>query len=152
MSGYYLDDLNVGDEFRSYGRTITETDIVNFTCLAGIKVPIFIDEEFARTTSYGGRIVPGLLTAAISIGMMEEVLGPSLIAGLELNGFKFSFPVRPGDTLQTIVAVEDKKLLSDQMRGLFFGRIRVNNQNKIQVLEFTQKLMMWRSPNKSGTG
>jgi len=50
MSNRSLDDLNPGDVFKSYGRTVTETDIVNFTCLAGLKLPIFINEEFARST------------------------------------------------------------------------------------------------------
>ena len=61
MSNRSLDDLNPGDVFKSYGRTVTETDIVNFTCLAGLKLPIFINEEFARKhTDFGGRICPGL--------------------------------------------------------------------------------------------
>lgn len=34
-------------EIRSYARTITETDLVNFTCFAGLTLPIFIDAEFA---------------------------------------------------------------------------------------------------------
>ena len=72
MSNRSLDDLNPGDVFKSYGRTVTETDIVNFTCLAGLKLPIFINEEFAKKhTDFGGRICPGLLTASIAAGMME---------------------------------------------------------------------------------
>ena len=40
MSNRSLDDLNPGDVFKSYGRTVTETDIVNFTCLAGLKLRV----------------------------------------------------------------------------------------------------------------
>ncbi len=149
MANRYLDDFNVGDEFKSYGRTVTEADIVNFTCLAGLKVPIFINDDFARKyTSYGGRITPGLLTATLAAGMMEEILGPSTIAALELSNFKFTVPVKPGDTLRATVTVEDKKNLSDGERGVFSGRVRVFNQRKEQVLEFTEKLMMRRFPLK----
>ena len=57
MSNRSLDDLNPGDVFKSYGRTVTEADIVMFTCFAGLKLPIFINEEFAKKhTDFGGRL------------------------------------------------------------------------------------------------
>ena len=147
MTNRYLDDFNVGDALKSYGRTVTEADIVNFTCLAGLKVPIFINDDFAKKyTPFGGRITPGLLTAALAAGMMEEILGPATIAALELSNFKFPVPVRPGDTLRATVTVEDKQNLSDGERGILFGRVRVFNQRTEQVLEFTEKVMMRRFP------
>lgn len=145
MSNRSLDDLNPGDVFKSYGRTVTEADIVMFTCFAGLKLPIFINEEFARKhTDFGGRICPGLMTATIAAGMMEEILGPATIAALELGEFKFTVPVRPGDTLRAEITVEDKKNLSDGKRGVMHGRVRVYNQRAEQVLEFSEKLMMRR--------
>ena len=151
MADCGLDDLNAGDIFKSYGRTVTESDIVWFTCFAGLKLPIFINEEFARKhTPFGGRIAPGLMTASIAAGMMEEILGPATIAALELGNFKFTVPVRPGDTLRAEVSVEDKKNLSDGKRGIMFGRVRVYNQRDEQVLEFTEKLMMHRRIDQIG--
>ncbi|WP_418319838.1 MaoC family dehydratase [Piscinibacter sakaiensis] len=145
MSNRSLDDLNTGDVFKSYGRTITETDIVTFTGLAGLKLPIFINEEFAKKhTDFGGRICPGLLTASIAAGMMEEILGPATIAALELTDFKFTVPVRPGDTLRAEVTVVDKKNLSDGKRGVLYGCVRLYNQRAQQVFEFSEKLMMRR--------
>lgn len=145
MSNRALDDLNPGDVFKSYGRTVTDADIVWFTCFAGLKLPIFINEEFGRKhTPFGGRISPGLMTASLAAGMMEEILGPATIAALELSNFKFTVPVRPGDTLRAEISVEDKKNLSDGKRGIMFGRVRVFNQRDEQVLEFTEKLMMHR--------
>ena len=145
MSNRSLDDLNPGDVFKSYGRTVTEADIVMFTCFAGLKLPIFINEEFAKKpTDFGGRICPGLMTATLAAGMMEEILGPATIAALELSNFKFTVPVRPGDTLRAEITVEDKKNLSDGKRGVMHGRVRVFNQRDQQVLEFTEKLMMRR--------
>lgn len=145
MANRALDDLKAGDVFKSYRRTVTEADIVWFTCFAGLKLPIFIDEEFGRKhTPFGGRISPGLMTASLAAGMMEEILGPATIAALELSNFKFTVPVRPGDTLRAEIAVEDKKNLSDGKRGIMFGRVRVFNQRDEQVLEFTEKLMMHR--------
>ena len=104
-----------------------------------------MNEEFAKKhTSFGGRICPGLLTATIAAGMMEEILGPATIAALELTDFRFTVPVRPGDTLRAEITIEGKKNLSDGKRGIMHGRVRVYNQRAEQVFEFSEKLMMRR--------
>ena len=145
MTGRHVDQFNVGDVFRSHGRTVTESDIVTYTCFAGLKVPVFINDEFAKKhTPFGGRIAPGLMTATIATGLLEEILGPYLVAALELNEFKFTVPVKPGDTLRATVTVEDKRNLSDGERAIFVGRVRVFNQRKEQVMEFSEKLMVRR--------
>ncbi len=146
MSKRHVDEFNVGDVFRSHGRTVTEADIVIYTSFAGLKVPVFIDDEFARNhTPFGGRIAPGLMTATIATGLLEEILGPYLVAALELGDFKFTVPVKAGDTLRASVTVEDKRNLSDGARAIFRGRVRVYNQRKEQVMEFSEKLMIRRS-------
>ena len=43
-----FDDFEVGTVYRSYGRTVTETDLVTFTSFAGLRLPVFIDDEYAR--------------------------------------------------------------------------------------------------------
>ena len=146
MSKRHVDEFNVGDVFRSHGRTVTEADIVIYTSFAGLKVPVFIDDEFARNhTPFGGRIAPGLMTATIATGLLEEILGPYLVAALELGDFKFTVPVKAGDTLRASVTVEDKRNLSDGARAIFRGRVRVYNQRTEQVMEFSEKLMIRRS-------
>lgn len=146
MSRRHVDQFNVGDTFKSHGRTVTESDIVTYTCFAGLKVPVFIDDEFAKKhTPFGGRIAPGLMTATIATGLLEEILGRYLIAALELTDFKFTVPVKAGDTLRATVTVEDKRNLSDGVRAIFLGRVRVFNQRKEQVMEFSEKLMIRRS-------
>ena len=90
-------DFVVGQSFLTQGRTVTEADIVNFTGVAGITLPLFVDDEYCRKhTPYGGRITPGLLIAAFAVGMMEGVLGPHVLAALALDEFRFHRPVRPG--------------------------------------------------------
>lgn len=143
----YLDDFKNGDVFRSHGRTVTETDIVMYTSMAGLKVPIFTNADFARKhTSNGGIIAPGLLTATIATGLLEEILGPYLIAALELGNFKFKVPVKPGDTLYASVTMEDKRNTSDGKRAIFYGRVRVRNHLDQEVMEFSEVLLMHRTP------
>ena len=61
MQGKFFEELEVGDRFTSHRRTMTETDIVNFTCLIGLINPLFTDVEFASEKGFGSRVVPGRL-------------------------------------------------------------------------------------------
>jgi len=137
------DDYEIGETFESYGRTICEADLVNFTCFAGLKLPLFIDEEFCREHSpFKTRIIPGLMTASIAAGMFEDIIGKYTIAALGLDAFRFTTPVFPGDTLRTHVTVEDKKDTSDGERGVLTARINVFKQGDVQVLEFLGSFLM----------
>jgi acyl dehydratase len=137
------DEYSLGEKFQSYARTITEADIVNYTCFAGLKLPLFIDEEFCKKHSiFGTRIAPGLMTASIAAGMLEDILGKYTLAALGLDKFKFSAPVKAGDTLHTEITVEGKKDTSDGKRGVLTVRISVINQKGEVPLEFSGSFMM----------
>ena len=137
-------DFQVGQVFETYHRTVTETDLVNFTQFAGLRLPIFIDDERARQSTHGGRIAPGFLTASISAGMLESVLGENTLAGLGMDEFRFNAAVRPGDTLGAEVTIEKKKETSDATRGILSVRVRVMNQREDCVLEYFATVLMAR--------
>lgn len=139
-----FDDFEVGQVYGTYHRTITETDLVNFTQFAGLRLPIFIDDEHARASTHGGRIVPGFLTATVSAGMLESVLGDGTLAGLGMDEFRFHAAVRPGDTLGAEVAVEQKKDTRNDTRGILTVRVRVINQREDCVLEYLATVLMAR--------
>jgi acyl dehydratase len=89
------EQYRVSEVFESYGRTITEADIVNFTCFAGLKLPMFIDEAFSKKHSlYKTRVAPGLMTASIGAGMLEDILGKYTRAALTFHG---AFMMRKGE-------------------------------------------------------
>lgn len=143
MAQKTYDEYSLGEKFHSYARTITEADIVNYTCFAGLKLPLFIDEEFCKKHSiFGTRIAPGLMTASIAAGMLEDILGKYTLAALGLDKFKFSAPVKAGDTLHTEITVEGKKDTSDGKRGVLTVRISVINQKGEVPLEFSGSFMM----------
>lgn len=143
MAQKMYNDYVVGEEFFSYGRTITEADLVNYTCLAGLKLPMFIDEEFSKKNSiFGTRVAPGLFTASIAAGMLEDVLGKYTLAALGLNDFVFSKPVKAGDTIRTRITVEEKKDVKQGTRGVLTVRIEVMNQNDEVACTFRGSFMM----------
>ena len=140
-----FEDFVVGEVYSTYRRTVTETDLVNFTQLAGVRLPIFIDDDWARRESpHGGRIAPGFLTCTISAGMLESVLGANTIAGLSMDGFRFHAPVRPGDTLRCEIRIADVKATSDGKRGVLSLEVRVLNQHDVAVLEYANRVMLAR--------
>lgn len=103
--GYYLDDLKVGDT-ASFGKTVTEADIVLFAGITGDTNPVHLNQEFAEATLFKGRIAHGMLSA----GFISTVLGTKLPGPGAIylsQSLKFKAPVRPGDTVKATVTVTD---------------------------------------------
>ncbi|MES2974434.1 MAG: MaoC/PaaZ C-terminal domain-containing protein [Pseudomonadota bacterium] len=139
-----FDAFNVGDVHLTYSRTVTQTHLVNFTAMAGMTLPVFIDHAHAAGGPYGEPIAPGFLTASFSGGMMESILGRNTLAGLGMDGFRFHAPVKAGDTLHAEVEIASKKETKDPARGVIGVAMRVINQRGELVLEYTAKVMMKR--------
>jgi len=148
----FFEDFNVGERYETYGRTITEGDLSLFCALVGYHVPLFIDEEYAKKTPYGGRIVPSALTMAFSTGMTESLFRTTVIALLGVDRGRFLLPVRPGDTIRTEVQVLDKKETSDPLRGIIIFRDRVINQRGETVFEIDKTVLLQRKDPKQEQG
>ena len=105
LNGYNLEDLSVGMN-ATFAKTITEADIVMFAGASGDNNAVHINEEFAQTTPFKGRIAHGMLTASvISAAIAGRMPGPGTIyMGQNL---RFKAPVRPGDTVQATVTVKE---------------------------------------------
>jgi acyl dehydratase len=142
MQGKFFDELEVGDQFTSHRRTITETDVVNFTCLTGLLNPLFTDEEFAKEKGFGTRIVPGPLTMSIAIGLADELCYGTITAVLGINNVKFTAPVKRGYTIWVKTSVLNKReSASYPDRGLVTLRQEVCNQRGEPVCSFERTLM-----------
>jgi acyl dehydratase len=134
-----FDDYKVGETFVSQARTITETDLVNFIAFAGLKLAIFRDEEYSKKHGlYGRRICPGFLVASIASGMIEDTIDmTNLLVALGLDGFKFSKPVFPNDTIHISIEILSSRETKRPDRGIVGGRISVINQDDEIPLDFT---------------
>jgi 3-hydroxybutyryl-CoA dehydratase len=101
--GKWFDQIAIGDTF---GRsvTITEAHLVASCGILADTNPLHADEEFARKSRYGGRILHGMMTSAIMGGPIGMFFYGTAIAYLEHNA-RFRAPVRPGDTLRILWTV-----------------------------------------------
>jgi len=105
LNGYDYEDLQLGMT-ASFTKTITEGDIELFATASGDNNAIHLDDDFAKTTPFGGRIAHGMLTASvISAALANRLPGPGCIY-LSQN-VRFKAPVRPGETVHVTVTVTD---------------------------------------------
>jgi 3-hydroxybutyryl-CoA dehydratase len=111
-AGLRIEDLAVGMS-AAYARTVTEADIVLFAGISGDNNPVHMNEVYARSTMFKGRIVHGLLSASfISTVISSRLPGPGAIY-LSQN-LRFKAPVRAGDTVEARVTITD--VMADKNR------------------------------------
>lgn len=112
--GLNFEDLFVG-RTASASRTISEADILMFAGVSGDTNPVHLDEEFAASTMFGGRIAHGMLSAGlISAVFGTRLPGPGCIYLSQT--LKFKAPVKVGDTVVARVTV--KELKAEKRRAL----------------------------------
>jgi 3-hydroxybutyryl-CoA dehydratase len=101
--GYFFEDLAVGMS-ASFGKTVTEADILLFSGVSGDTNPVHLNQVYAEDTRFRGRISHGLLSAGfISAVIGTRLPGPGSIYVSQTLQFKA--PVRPGDTVTARVSV-----------------------------------------------
>lgn len=123
LHGFYFEELTLGQQ-ATVTRTITETDLRNFSGVSGDTNPMHLSEEFAKTTAFGGCIVHGMLTASlISAVVGTKLPGPGCIYMSQT--LKFLAPVRVGDTVYATVTV--KELLPEKKRVLLTTKCYVGD-------------------------
>lgn len=137
--GKHWDELKVGDRFKSWGRTITDADIVNFINATGMLEVLFTDAEFrAKSSAIPGRVAPAALIYSVAEGMLFVTLiqGTGLaFLNAEIN---VKGPVVAGDTIHVEVEVTDVRPTSkNDGRGLVRTRNEVINQRGEVVLVYT---------------
>lgn len=111
MAGLYYEQFAVGMEFQhALTRTITEMDNVMFCAMTHNPQPLHLDEEFAKKTEYGQRIVNSLFTLGLVIGVTvaETTLGTT-IGNLGMTDIRFKNPVFHGDTIHVTTRIKEMR-------------------------------------------
>jgi acyl dehydratase len=143
----YFEELEVGTQWLSPRRTITEADIVMFAAITGDHNPVHTDEEFAKSTVFGGRILHGPAAFAIATGL-ESRLGIKEGTAIAFLGMTWDMrgPVKIGDTIYVREKVTSKRETKKPTTGIVNFYVAIENQRGEVVQEGEWKVMMKRDP------
>jgi acyl dehydratase len=143
--GRFFEDFIVGDIYRCrYGRTITESDNIQFTLLTNNSNQLHFNRHYAERTEWGRCLVNSALTLAVVAGMG--------VADVSENGFALGWdeivlpnPVFPGDTLYSETEVLDvRESKSNTTRGIVRIETRGYKQDGTLVIKYIRSVMVWR--------
>ncbi len=111
MAGKYYEDLNVGEKIRhSQGRTVTEMDNTLFCALTMNTQPLHLNEDFAEKTVFKQRIVNGIFTMGLVVGLtVSELTEGTVVANLGYDKVNHPNPVFHGDTIYVETEVLEKR-------------------------------------------
>lgn len=146
-TGFYWDELNIGDQFQTYGRTVTDADIVNFINCVGMVEVLFTDAEFRRKESaIQGRVAPGALvfSMAEALVLTATAQGTGLaFLGTDLEIHK---PVVTDDTIHVEIKIAEIRPTSKGNRGIVRTYNSVINQRGETVMTYNPLRMMKGRP------
>jgi acyl dehydratase len=149
VQSLYFEDFHLGQKFVTKGRTITETDIINFAGVSWDHNQLHTDAEYAAATPFGKRIAHGLLGVVAHAGLSYQLTEESILALLELN-WKFHLPIYIGDTIRVEQKVKDLRESATGDRGILTFEKEVKNQkNKVVQTGTTTILLAKRASEKA---
>jgi acyl dehydratase len=137
MNSLFYEDFDVGQTFDSPGRTVTDADLSLFCMLSGDWHPLHSDEEYAKTTQFGRRVVGGVFGVALLTGAMSRwgIFEQSVIAMLSISEWRFLGPIYVGDTLIVRMTILDKRLTKNRTTGIIDRGFTISNQRGEVVQE-----------------
>jgi len=158
--GRYFEEFEVGQVFKHWpGRTITEADDTWFSLLTMNQHPLHIDDNYAKQTQHGQRLVVGTLVFSLVVGMSVADISGRAIANLEYQEIKHLGPVFHGDSLYAESRVLDKiESKSKPDRGIVTIETFGINQKEEKVLSLRRKVLVPKRPldessdTRKGTG
>jgi len=150
MPAMYFDDFQVGQEFVTKARTVTEADVVNFAALSWDTNQLHTDLEYARKTPFGERIAHGMLGIVIHSGLsqMLGIMEGTIIAFMNMT-WNFHLPIRIGDTIHVVQRVKEMRETSKPDRGILVFEKELINQKGEKVQTGTTTALMARKQRET---
>jgi len=147
LVGLYFEEFEVGQRLVTRGRTITDSDLVQFAGLTGDFNPMHTDAEYMKGSMFGQRIAHGLLSLSYAMGQAYQlgVLERTVLAFREID-MKFSAPVFIGDTIRAELTVLEKTEARRLGGGLVKFEMRILNQEGKVVQKGNISLLMAAKP------
>ena len=144
----FLEDFKIGDKFKGENKTILEKDVFEFARITGLNARLHLDEEFAKTTQFGTRIIQGSLVESVVAGLWFQLhlTDSSFIANLG-HTTNHPFPTKIGDTLHLEVEVKAiRRSETKPDRGIITIEYVGTNQRNEVVCKTEIKLLLKRRP------
>jgi 3-hydroxybutyryl-CoA dehydratase len=142
--GKWYEEVKIGERFGA-SVTVTETHLVLAAGMFGDFNPLHVDQEFAKRSRFGGRILHGPFSAALVSSPVGMHFAGTAIAYLE-HACRFKAPVRPGDTLATEWTVLEKLDKPTQQGGICVLRGVATNQDGALAVEADGKILVSSRP------
>ena len=142
--GYGLtwEDYTVGERYKTLGRTITESDIINFIGVTGMNEVLFTDHTFTIGVAAAGRAAPAALTYSLIEGIIcQYLIQGTGLAMLELQK-RILAPVVVGDTVYAEIEVLSVRKTSKGNRGIVKTRNDIVNQRGDVVITYEATRMV----------
>jgi len=155
MTGKYFEDLHEGMKtVHSLGRTVTEMDNTLFNSITMNPQPLHLNQDYASKTQFGQRIVNGILTMGIVVGLtVSDLTQGTIVANLGYEKVNHPRPLFHGDTLYVETEViEKRESRSKPDRGILRLRhIGKNQHGKVVCVIERMVLFLKRESGSSGT-
>ena len=137
--------LSIEHEIR---RTVTEMDNVLFSTLTMNPQPLHLDEEFSANTEFGTRVVNGLFTLSLVIGLsVADVSLGTTVANLNYEIVEMPAPVRHGDTIHvTTKILEARESHSRPTQGIVKLEHQGWNQDDVLVSRVVRNALFLKRP------
>ncbi|MFC7139552.1 MaoC family dehydratase [Halosimplex aquaticum] len=152
MPGRYYEEFTEGETIaHDKRRTISESDNQRFCDLTMNQQPLHLDADFAASTQFGDRLVNGLYTMSLAVGLsIPETTDGTIVANLSYDDVEHPEPVFHGDTIRAESTVTDTRETSDGERGVVTMRVeayRVEDGADTLVCSFDRTVLAEKRPS-----
>ncbi|MFZ4814803.1 MAG: MaoC family dehydratase [Phototrophicaceae bacterium] len=130
----YFEDYTLGESRQTFGRTITEADIVIHAGQTGDFFPHHMDAEWMKTQPFQQRMAHGTLILSMAVGMTATEINP-LSMSYGYDRVRFIKPVFIGDTIRVTATIHEKRDYPKRPTlGYMVEQVEVFNQKDEVVL------------------
>jgi acyl dehydratase len=151
MVGRYYEEFTEGERIEhEKRRTISEADNQRFCDMTMNQQPLHLDREFAADTEFGERLVNGLYTMSLAVGLtVPDTTDGTIVANLSYDDVTHPAPVFHGDTLRAASTVTETRETSDGARGVVTMHVEAFNQHDDLVCSFDRTVLSEKRPEPS---
>lgn len=149
MHTRWFEEFRAGDRFETRGITLTDAQIVDFA-LTYDPQQMHVNAAEAEAGPFGGLIASGFQTLALSFRLFYDLglMAKSNIVGPGMDEVRWTAPVKPGDTIRTVVEViEARESRSKPDRGTVRFQFTVHNQRDETVMTYQAITIIRKRPD-----